>query len=66
MKGKSMAIFEVIAVVVGIPVLLIITVVSMSVKYGTIADSYQPRDRVNLPKGKLPMGPPLGGSRVNR
>lgn len=60
-----MAIFEVIAVVVGIPVLLIITVISMSVKYGAITDS-QPRDRVNLPKGKLPMGPPLGGSRVNR
>jgi hypothetical protein len=61
-----MAIFEALAVIIGVPSLLILTVVSMSVKYGVIADSYQPRDRVNLPKGKLPMGPPLGGSRVNR
>lgn len=62
-----MAIFEALAVIIGVPSLLILTVVSMSVKYGVIADSYQPRrDRTNLPKGKLPMGPPLGGSRVNR
>lgn len=61
-----MAIFEALAVIIGVPSLLILTVVSMSVKYGVFADSYQPRDRVNLPKGKLPMGPPLGGSRVNR